>query len=152
MNGFRFRAQAALDLRQREYDEAARRDAAAQAAERGARAAKVDAEEALAAALRRADGEAVTGATPHAWHRNWIVGLQHEIARRDRVLQDREMEAADARERARVALRRVRSLEQFRHRQSQAYEAEARRQEQRGLDEFASIRFTARRMNEEGQA
>jgi len=145
---FRFRAQPALDLRQRQDDEAQRAMGIASAATRQAAERVLAAHTALADA-QRAGSQAfarVTDAQELIWQGNWIVGLERDVARARQALEERRIEERSAAEIAQHARMQVRVLERLKDRAFQAWQLESRRAEQKSLDELASLRFAARRL------
>lgn len=146
MRPFRFRAQVALDLRQRR-DEAAQREFAAANAAASAAAADLDASlEAKAQAHVRAaaDHARATGVESLVWHRNWIAAQQRDVLRRRAALERRRSEADAARERATRTHIDVRVLEKVKDRAWRAYTVEVGRAEQKDMDWLAVLRATAR--------
>lgn len=148
MRPFRFRAQVALDLRQRQDDEAQRALAVASAATRRADERVVRVRQALADAH---DGglqafARVTAAQELIWQGNWILGLERDVARARQALEERRIEERSAAEIARHARMQVRVLERLKDRAFQAWQLESRRAEQKALDELASLRFAARQL------
>jgi flagellar export protein FliJ len=146
MRPFKFRAEAALDIR-RKHDEDAQRALAL------ARLATRAANEVLSCALERIESanDATTGAwqTPGSidrliWQRNWMVGLERDASRAREALTDREGEERRAAEIAQHARMQVRVLERLRERALRAWQLEARRVEQKAIDELAGLRFAAR--------
>src|SRR5690242_18003735 len=98
MRPFRFRAQAALELRRREHDQALRRRAAAETALAAADAAVASAEGAIVAADEQC-AAAMTDAIEHSqihWHRAWRLRCVEERARLQarRVQHDRDLRQA----------------------------------------------------------
>jgi flagellar biosynthesis chaperone FliJ len=79
------------------------------------------------------------------WHRNWMVGLERSVARARAVLEERRIEERRAAEIAREARTQVKVLERLKARKSQAWSLEARRADQKALDELGSLRFASRR-------
>jgi flagellar export protein FliJ len=148
MRPFKFRAQAALELRRRHDDEAQRALAAASAACRLAHERVVSARETLTAAQQGgcAALRAVTNAGELIWQGNWIVGLERDVARTRQVLEERRIDQRRAAEIAQHARMQVRVLERLKDRAFHAWELEARRAEQKALDELGSLRFAARRL------
>lgn len=147
MAAFRFRAQAALDLRRREDDDASR--------------ALSRSEQQLSVALRgleeadqrlvHAYGMAHEGMPPpdrvidRDWYRFWIVRLEQErAARRREVATCREAFEA-ARERRRNTWQRVEALERFKEKALDAHERARLREEQKQSDEFGTLRYVAQR-------
>ena len=146
MRPFRFRAQVALDLRQRR-DEAAQRDYAAANAAASAAAADLDASleaKAQAHARAAADHAKATGVESLVWHRNWITAQQRDVLRRRATLERRRSDADAARERATRTHIDVRVLEKVKDRAWRTYNAEVGRAEQKDMDWLAVLRATAR--------
>src|SRR3989442_2388840 len=98
MRPFRFRAQAALDLRQREYDAARRVLARADTDLRAARHMLVERDQALENGRTQcANAQATAGpATQLEWYRFWIVRLEQERASHAAVVTACEREGAAA--------------------------------------------------------
>ena len=146
MRPFKFRAQAALDLRKRQDDEAQRNLAATT---RGRLQAETSVEVASAAvdeSMQQARN-ALQSAAPsdlHVWHRNWIVSRKQELAvQREALVKARAAEQL-ARQRAQDARRAVRSLERWFDRVWRRHQQAQNRVEQRELDEMGSRRYVAR--------
>lgn len=146
MRPFKFRAEAALDIR-RKHDEAAQR---ALALARGARHAASDV---LSCALERIESSSRDAAKTWQaagtidrliWQRNWMVGLERDAGRARQALADRETEERRAAEIAQHARMQVRVLERLRERAWRAWQLESRRLEQKAIDELAGLRFAAR--------
>jgi flagellar protein FliJ len=146
MRPFKFRADAALDIRRKLEDEAQRALNTAHAAERQA----LESEDAARAALGRADEaarsgfQAVTAAGELIWQGNWMTGLQRDLARAQQTLAERRSVRQRAAENAQHARMQVLVLERLKERQWRAWQLEARRAEQKALDELAGLRFAAR--------
>jgi flagellar FliJ protein len=146
MRPFRFRADAALVIRRKLEDEAKRALNAAHAAERLA----VECEDAAREALAHADEAArtgfqqVTAAGELIWQGNWMTGLQRDLARAQETLAERRSVRQHAAENAQHARMQVLVLERLKERQWRAWQLEARRAEQKTLDETAGLRFAAR--------
>lgn len=143
MAEFRFRAQAALDLRHRQEDAAASTLAQAEAAFRRTAeqqvATRVDREGALARQL--VDEQSGIGAGLLEWHWNWINGLSATIERLGRDLAARRQDVTAAEQALREARRRRLVLERMRDRQLRRHQEDERRKESRNVDELARIRF-----------
>jgi len=143
MATFRFRAEAALDLRRREEKDALLVRARAEARFREAHATLVAEErrretaQANLVLIQRQGSEVET----ILWHRNWIVRLAANVDQFRRELEERakEVRAADAlwREarKRRMALERMRDLAQHR------FQKDELRQEMKSMDELARIRY-----------
>ena len=143
---FTFRAQAALDFRRRQEEEAQRTLGEARRAVLDAKAALARAEAEHAEALHEARRATSSPAesTPVSWHRNWILLKQREIGRRRQTLAEREQAETRAVSAAMQARRKVRSLEKLRERFLAAFELNLRRQEQKVMDELGGLRYVAR--------
>ncbi|MBM4063675.1 MAG: hypothetical protein FJ265_21640 [Planctomycetes bacterium] len=153
MRPFVFRAQAALDLRQRRDDEARRELAAANgavaSAARALAAATARREQALTDA-REAEAEASDTST-RMWYRNWIMTHQRDIASRRDELDLRTAEADAARERATRARVDVRVLEKLKDRARRTYDAAVEREQQKAIDWLAVLRSGPQSGGREGR-
>jgi flagellar biosynthesis chaperone FliJ len=145
MKAFRFRAQAAIDLRQREYDEARRVLARASLDLRAAEELRTEADARIIAAreqgTREMRGSIDTGRWQ--WHQSWILRLEHEraVCVTDVAARERDVERASA-----AALRarhRVEALERFRNKARSAWERVLAADEQKQLDVLATLRHVA---------
>jgi len=143
MAEFRFRAQAALDLRQKQEDDAANALAKAEAAFRrtAEQQAATRAEREAALTRQLGDQRAGIGAALLEWHWNWINGLSATIERLGRDLEARRKDVTAAELAWREARRRRLVLERMRDRQLRRHQADERRKEARNVDELARIRF-----------
>ena len=146
MKPFRFRAQAALDLRQRVETEARK---ALVTAEEHARLANVRLNEAAHSVgvaqetLTCAERDGVSGAELR-WHQSWIARQRLEVDARRREAAVSAASVDRAVTSVRAAHKQRRTLERLRDRLLMRHRIEARRHEQRNLDELAGLRFTAR--------
>jgi flagellar export protein FliJ len=142
---FRFRAQAALDLRQREYDAARRVLARAETDLRAARHVLAERDAALQDARTQcASAQSTAGtATQLQWYRFWIIRLEQERAAQARVVTAREQDAATAAAACQRARQRLESLERFKEKASAAWQRAALAEEQKELDSLATLRFVA---------
>ena len=146
MRPFRFRAEAALQMRRREHDRAlvmlARAQAAFVAAQQGVEAAQKVIEHAdreLQQAMQTPDPQ-----LPLGWYRSWRLKVRedHRAAEARRDARDKDVrEATGEVSRSR---QRVRSLERLRELAVAAWERESRRSDQRTMDALASMRFSRR--------
>ena len=151
---FRFRAQAALDLRLREEEQAQRdlaraqgdRELARQRFEAAAGAAR-DARVQVDAAAREC-----RSVNELQWYRFWIVRLDHErnghaaaVVARDAAVQRAAAKLTEAR------LRRE-SLERFKTKARAAYDAAEADAERKLIDELATQRFAAAGDRLQGEA
>ena len=143
---FIFRAQAALDFRRRQEEEAQRALGEARRAVQDGKTALARAEAELEAALHEARKAVSSPAesAPVSWHRNWILLKQREIARRRQTLLEREQAEKRAVAAALQARRKVRSLEKLKERALAAFELNQRQQEQKMLNELGGLRYVAR--------
>jgi len=140
---FIFRPQPALDLRRRDVDAAQLVVAEARAiSDRAAQAfaaaqVNFEAGSARAAALDAAGGSI----SDVIWHRNWIRSLRRELVRTEANAEDRRVQL-EAAEQALVAAReRVAVLERLKERAIEAHRERERREEQKAMDELATLRF-----------
>ena len=147
MKTFVFRAQAALDLRRRQEDDAKRALLSAESRERLALETWMRATADMEQALRRArevEGEPGELA-PRVWHRNWIAAQRQVIDRCAVELERRRAEVAEATRHTIEATRRRKSLERLRQKTLSRWQEDARREEQKGIDELATVRFVRNR-------
>jgi len=150
MARFRFRAQAALDLRIREHDVARRALATAEVAHGGALAALDEATLAVAQAGTQA-AEAMAAGGQNAqleWYRSWIVGLRNQRATRAAEVTRRERDLAKARAACITAKQRLDALERLRDEARHAWERAMHAKEQREIDALATMRFVSLRRAE----
>lgn len=150
---FRFRAQAALDLRTRELEAAQRELARVQADRDLARQRVGEASEALAGA-RTAAGEATRSATDCTtlqWYRFWILRLEHERTAQIKMLALRDEAVRVATVACTRAQQRRESLFRFRERAFVAYEAAEAVRERKLVDELATRRFASARQSAHDQ-
>ena len=150
MAAFSFRPQPALDLRRREADAARRAAAEARAISDRAEQAFVDAQadfdagSARAAALDAAGGSI----TDVIWHRNWIRSLRRELVRTEANAEDRHVQLEAAEQALLVARERVKALERLKERAVAAHQERQRREEQRAMNDLATLRFAIRQRSE----
>ena len=147
MRTFRFRAEAALQLRRREHDDAlarlARMQSALALAQRGVDDAQRQMREADATMRQAADGS--TTAHTLNWYRSWRVRLAAERHRRELHRRVREADVQHATKLLSVAHRRVKSLERLQELALAAWRREADREERKTMDALATARFTRRK-------
>ena len=145
MKPFRFRAQAAIDLRQREYDEARRVLARASLDLRAAHEVFGEARDRLATARLQFGREMTDGieAARAQWYRFWIVRLEHEQAVCAQAVSAREREVALASTACLSARQRLEALERFRDKARQAWERAVTAEEQKQIDALATLRHVA---------
>jgi flagellar export protein FliJ len=139
MAPFRFRAAAALDLRQQTQERAKRALGDAQAALERAERALEEARAALDATLA-SGASAVADPGLSIWYRNWITRQRHEFQRGRAMVADRRAAVDAAVARLQAAHRDVRVLERLRDRLHSEWALAERRKEQKELDWLGSIR------------
>jgi flagellar export protein FliJ len=147
---FIFRPQPALDLRRREMDAAQLTVAEARAISDRAAQSFADAQAAFDAGSARAAALDATGGsiTDVIWHRNWIRSLRRELVRTEANAEDRRVQL-EAAEQALVAAReRVKALERLKERAVAAHQERERREEQRAMNDLATLRFAIRQRSE----
>ena len=146
MPTFRFRAQAALDLRVREHDAALRELARAETEQQQARTRLESAERTLDEARRTADDavRTATGVADLHWYPFWIVRLDRERAELATALDAHDTIVATAREACLAARQRRESLERFREKAQAAHRAAEAALERKVIDELATRRFAVR--------
>ena len=145
MRPFRFRAHAAIDLRQREYDEARRVLAHASLDLRAAQDVQGEAEGRITAAREQSACE-MRGTIDTArwqWHQSWILRLEHERAVCAANVAARERDVARASGAAVKARQRLEALERFRDKARLAWERAAASEEQKQIDALATLRHVA---------
>jgi flagellar export protein FliJ len=144
---FRFRAQAALDLRRREYDLAQRELAETQRDLHLARTrwqqASADVDTAQQAAVTAQSSQGTV--TPLDWYRFWIVRLVHERQAHALSVTAREQRVSDAAAACQRAHQRCEALERFREKARRAHDAAESATERKLIDELASRRYAAAR-------
>jgi flagellar export protein FliJ len=140
---FRFRAQAALDLRQRELDEAQRQLARIEELRDAARRRLQQADEDAAAARAKAtEAQRTPGdVTALQWYRFWILRLDHERAAHAAALAVREHDVTQAAAACMRAKQRRESLDRFRRKAQDAHEHAELAEEMKMLDELATRRY-----------
>lgn len=152
MGPFQFRAEAALDLRRKQEDQARRALADAQTEHEAAQARAVAAD----ILARRAADEFMTSqqrgteAWRLSWHQSWITKLRLEAdaCQRATAISAATVERATAS--VIVAHQRRRTLERLRDRARRRYDIEATRQHTREMNALAGLRFVARSANHGG--
>ena len=146
MRHFRFRAQAALDLRRREDDEAKRAYALA---ERDLFAAVAGMQEAEARLNAARETLATVMNAPSAigevqWHRSWILKLdQDRRACAARVVACQELRVKRHAERLETH-KRVEALERFKEKAAAAHTRAEDEEARKALDELGTMRFVSR--------
>ena len=147
MRPFRFRAQAALQLRRREHDQALAHLARAESALTLAQH-RVDE---AASAVRAADDTltAALGApsrqAPLEWYRSWRVRCCVERDDRERQYRARETDVHDAMRLVHTTAQRVRSLERLHDHALATWRRAADQEERKTMDAIGTTRFTRRK-------
>ena len=147
MRPFRFRAQAALQLRRREHDQALAHQALAQTALASAQ----DLVDAADRAVREADaGLAAMIQTPTSqvqldWYRSWRVRCRAERERGEEQRQAREVDVREAAKLVSTTHQRVRSLERLHDHALAAWRRAADKEEMKLMDALGTARFTRRK-------
>jgi len=145
MSTFRFRAQAALDLRRRELEAAQRELARAQ---RDREMAACDVEKADRA-VTDAKGTAARrlgepgGAADLPWYRFWILRLEHERTGAAAKLAARDQDVQRAAAACLHARQRCESLERLREKALAAHRQREDVVERKLIDELATARFNS---------
>jgi flagellar biosynthesis chaperone FliJ len=142
---FRFRAQAAIDLRQREFDEARRVLARAGLDLRAAEEVRTEADARIIAAREQGARE-MRGTIDTArwqWHQSWILRLEHERAVCAADVAARERDVARASMAAQKARQRVEALERFRAKARRAWDHAVAAEERKQIDVLATLRHVA---------
>ena len=141
---FTFRAQPALDVRQREFDTRRRELATAEWELRAARQLFTEAEQTLRDAHAKA-GETLrhAGVEQYVWHRVWIDRVERAKAAHAVSVAQRQDEVAKAAAACRKAKQRVDAMEKLKEKARASWEHEAHMREQRELDALATMRFVA---------
>ena len=145
MKPFRFRAQAAIDLRQREYDDARRVRARALLDLRAAEEVRTEADARIIAAREQGARE-MRGTIDTArwqWHQSWILRLEHERAVCAADVAARERDVARASLAAQKARQRVEALERFRDKARRAWDYAVEAEERKQIDVLATLRHVA---------
>lgn len=143
MRPFRFRADAALQLRRREHDRALVTLARAESAVLTARQAvdRAGAAWQEAGDQQRAAMVSPGGSPPVEWYRSWRLRLAGERQRCEDARTARETDAAAAQAAVNKARQRVRSLERLHDLARAAWQREADREERKAMDALAAMRF-----------
>jgi flagellar biosynthesis chaperone FliJ len=149
MRPFEFRAQAALELRRREHDDALRRRAAAEAALAAAEAAIADAEAVIVAADHQRAAlirEPVVEYARLQWHQAWRLRCVHERTQLQARRSERDQELQQATLHVSQTHRRVRSLERLREHAQAAWARAEQHEERKTMDALATSRFVQEEM------
>ena len=153
MRPFRFRAQAALDLRLSQEEKALRALAQAQQSAERARARTEAAVEGVSEADRAfqaAQHDSVSGALI-SWHRSWIAKQRLEVDARQREAAISAATVERAATSVRDTHRQRRTLERLRDRSRRAYDQEVGRQDTREMNMLAGLRYIAQADQEKGK-
>ena len=145
MGPFVFRAQAAIDLRRREYDDARRVLARASLDLRAAHDVWGEARDRHEGAhdqWAREMAQAID-ARRSQWYRFWIVRLEHELAVCATAVSAREREVALASAACVTTRQRLEALERFRDKAKFTWERAAAAEEQKQIDALATLRHVA---------
>lgn len=145
MKPFVFRAQAAIDLRRREYDDARRVLARASLDLRAANDVWSEARERQHEARTQWAREMTQTVDParSQWYRFWIVRLEHEQDVCAKAVAAREREVTLATAACHARRQRLEALERFRDKAHQAWERAAAAEEQKQIDMLATLRHVA---------
>ena len=145
MKPFVFRAQAAIDLRQREYDDARRVLARASLDLRAASDVWSQSRQRQTEAQAQWAREMTQTIDPARaqWYRFWIVRLEHEQAVCAKAVAARERELTLAHHACQATRQRLEALERFRDKARQAWDRAAAADEQKQIDALATLRHVA---------
>jgi flagellar export protein FliJ len=144
---FRFRAQAALDLRTRELETAQRQLVRAEGDRDFARRRLGEADGALADARAKASAVQLTATdcTTLQWYQSWILRLHHERIACRTKLAAREGAVVKAIAVCQEARQKRESLARFRQKARDRHDAAEAASERKLIDELATRRFAATR-------
>ena len=147
MSTFRFRAQAALDLRRREWQTAQANLARAEQVRAMAARDVEKAALALAEAQRTSADEGRHTRTPTElqWYRFWIVRLDHERRSTQSLLAARQGDVVKMSAACVHAKQRCESLERLRDKTRRTHERAEADAERKVIDEIATLRFNTDR-------
>ena len=150
MATFVFRPQPALDLRKRQEEAAQLVVAEARAISDRAAQLFADAQAAFEAGSARAAALDAAGGsiTDVIWHRNWIRALRRELVRTEANAEDRRVQLEAAEQALVTARERVKALERLKERAVAAHQERERREEQRAMNDLATLRFAIRQRSE----
>ena len=146
---FRFRAQAALDLRSRQLQDAQRELARAEGDRDAARLRVTAADAALdeARAQAAAAQRTASDCTALQWYQFWILRLSHERKAHLATLAAREEAVKRAAAACMRAEQRREALDRFREKARRGYEAHEAAAERKLIDELATRRYAATRQS-----
>jgi flagellar biosynthesis chaperone FliJ len=142
---FQFRAQAAVDLRQREYDEARRLLARRTLDLHAAREVFDEAQARLGGARDQCGHEMAEryDAARSQWYRSWIVRLEHEQTGCANAVSAREQEVAAASAECLRTHQRLEALERFRDKAKYVWEQTVLAEEHKQIDALATLRHVS---------
>jgi len=142
---FQFRAQAAVDLRQREYDEARRLLARTSLDLHAAREVFNQAHARLGGARDQYGHEMAEqyDAARAQWYRSWIVRLEHEQTGCAKAVSAREQDLAAASAACLRTHQRLEALERFRDKAKNAWQHAVLAEEQKQIDALATLRHVS---------
>jgi flagellar export protein FliJ len=145
MRPFRFRADAAIDLRRSEYDEARRVLARTEMDLNAARALRADAAARLDKAREACRCELSAGhdSSRWPWYQAWLLRLEHERAVCVADVAARERDVTRASAAVVRARQRLEALERLRDRAREAWERASAAEEQKQIDVLATMRHVA---------
>ena len=147
MRPFRFRAQAALDFRRRQYDKALLQQASARRALDAADQAFEEAGRVIRAAELQL-GDAMRAPLAHSqieWHRAWRGRCAGDQARWERQRDEHRLDVQRKTELVMTAYRRVRSLERLRDLAIVAWNRASQQEERKTMDALAASRIVQRK-------
>ena len=145
MRKFVFRAQAAIELRQRQYDDARRVLARATLDLKAANDVWNESRERQRDAHAQWAREMTQTIDParSQWYRIWILRLEHEQVVCAKAVTARERDLALATETCQATRLRLEVLERFRDKAQQAWERAVAADEQKQIDALATLRHVA---------
>ncbi len=143
MKKFKFRAQAALDLRQRELEQAQRQLARTEELRNAARRRLQQADDDAAGARTQATDaqRTTTDVATLQWYRFWILRLDHERSAHAATLAAREKDVIQAAAACMRARQRRESLDRFRQKAQAAHDEAEQAAEMKVIDELATVRY-----------
>jgi flagellar export protein FliJ len=143
--GFKFRAQAALDLRRRDYERTQRQLAETQRDLQLAQSRQQQAAQAVVDASVKTAAAQAAAAPVHEleWYRFWIARLVHERAAHIALVKTREQRVAEAVAACQRAHQRCEALERFRDKARRAFDEVEAANERKLIDELATRRHAA---------
>ena len=152
MKAFRFRAQAALDLRLKQEEQALRVLANAQNAAERARERTDAAATNVSAADQQFQNATQQGASGWqiGWHRSWIAKQRLEVDARKREAAISAVAVDRAAASVRDTHRTRRTLERLRDRSRRTYDTEVVRHDTREMNMLAGLRYGAQARDEGG--